>query len=77
MEAFVCALTGFFLRQGILWVQIRAVLSVYSPLVLLPAASNTVQTHTYRNTNTGHELLKIKTICHKIFTHGNWYFKYY
>lgn len=28
--------------------QIRAILSVYSPLVLLPAASNPVKTHTYR-----------------------------
>ena len=45
---FVFTHTCFFLRQGILWVQIRAVLCVYSPLVLLSATSNPVQTHTYR-----------------------------
>lgn len=39
--------TCFLLWQGILWVQVRAVLSIYSPLVLLSAASHPVQTHTY------------------------------
>lgn len=46
-----CRRTCFFLRQGILWVQIRAVLGIYSSLVLLSSTSNAVQTHTYGNTN--------------------------
>lgn len=43
-----CTRTRLLLRQGVLRVQVGAVLRVYPPLVLLPSTSDPVQAHALR-----------------------------